>query len=91
MAAWIDDRLAGAGLRRHGPIRQVRSWGRSALLQADTDRGLVWAKEVPAGFAHEIAVTGLLADLDPGLVPPIIAADDGGRPTADGARGRVRR
>ena len=75
MTDWIDARLREAGLRRHGRIRQMRSWGRSALLQADTDRGLVWAKEVPARFAHEIAVTGLLADLDPGLVPPLIAAD----------------
>ena len=75
MVAWIDERLADTGLRRHGPIRQVRSWGRSALFQLETDRGRVWAKEVPAGFAHEIAVTGLLADLDPGLVPPLIAAD----------------
>lgn len=77
MAAWIEERLRDAGLRRHGPIRQVRSWGRSALFQLDTDRGLVWAKEVPAGFTHEVAVTGLLADLDPGLVPPLIAADPG--------------
>ena len=77
MCEWIDARLADAGLRRHGPIRQMRSWGRGALLQAATDRGPVWAKEVPARFAHEIAVTGLLADLDPGLVPPLIAADPG--------------
>ena len=75
MAAWIDRGLTDAGLRRHGPIRQMRSWGRSALLQVETDRGRVWAKEVPASFVHEIAVTGLLADLDPGLVPPLIAAD----------------
>ena len=75
MTSWIDDRFAAGGLHRRGPVRQVRSWGRSALLQADTDRGLVWAKQVPTAFAHEVAVTGLLADLDPGLVPPIIAAD----------------
>ena len=75
MAGWIEARLGDAGLRRTGPIRQARSWGRSALLHVETDRGRVWAKEVPAAFAHEIAVTGLLADLDPGLVPPLIAAD----------------
>lgn len=78
MTTWADERLADAGLRRRGSYRQVRSWGRSALLQADTDRGLVWAKAVPVAFAHEIAVTGLLADLDPGLVPPVIAADPAG-------------
>jgi hypothetical protein len=80
MSAWIDERLADAGLRRHGPVCQVRSWGRSALLRIETDRGRVWAKAVPAAFAHEVAVTGLLADVDPGLVPPLIAADvDAGR------------
>ena len=75
MAAWVEERLADAGLRRTGEIRQVRSWGRSALLRVETDRGRVWAKEVPTAFAHEIGVTGLLADVDPGLVPPLIAAE----------------
>ncbi len=75
MVAWIDERLGDAGIRRHGPVRQVRSWGRSALLTLDTDRGRLWAKQVPAVFAHEIAVTGLLADVDPGIVPPLVAAD----------------
>ena len=75
MTAWIDERLSEAGLRRLEPIRQIRSWGRSALFRFQTDRGVVWAKEVPATFAHEIAVTGLLADVDPGFVPPLIAVD----------------
>lgn len=75
MVAWIDERLADAGIRRHGPVQQVRSWGRSALLTLHTDRGHLWAKQVPAVFAHEVAVTGLLADVDPGIVPPLVAAD----------------
>ena len=78
MSAWIDGCLDVAGLRRHGPPRQVRSWGRSALLTVETDRGRAWAKQVPAVFAHEVAVTGLLSDLDPGFVPPLIAADPAG-------------
>jgi hypothetical protein len=80
MVAWIDERLAEVGLRRRGPIRQSRSWGRSALLTLETDRGRLWAKQVPEVFAHEVAVTGLLEDCDPGLVPPVVAADpDRGR------------
>ncbi len=75
IAVWIDAGLADAGLRRRGPIRQVRSWGRSSLLSVETDRGRVWAKAVPPVFAHEIAVTRLLGDVDPGFVPPEIAAD----------------
>jgi hypothetical protein len=35
----------------------------------------MWAKQVPAVFAHEVAVTSLLFDIDPGIVPPIVAAD----------------
>jgi hypothetical protein len=75
MVAWIDGRLVDAGIARHGPVRQVRSWGRSALLELDTDRGRLWVKDVPAVFAHEVQVTALLTDLDPGLVPALVAAD----------------
>jgi hypothetical protein len=75
MTGWIDGHLADAGIHRRGPIRQVRSWGRSSLLELDTDRGRVWAKDVPEVFAHEVRVAALLADVDPGLVPPLLAAD----------------
>jgi hypothetical protein len=77
MRAWVDEGLTRAGLRRRGPIAQVRSWGRAALLRVETDRGTVWAKQVPSVFAHEIAVTRLLSDIDPGFAPPVIAADPG--------------
>ena len=75
MSAWIDERLADAGIRRRGAVRQVRAWARAALLTFDTDRGRMWAKAVPEVFAHEVAVTELLADIDPGVVPPVVAAD----------------
>ena len=75
MSAWVDARLADAGIRRRGPVRQVRAWARAALLTLDSDHGRLWAKAVPAVFAHEIAVTELLADVDPGIVPPVVAAD----------------
>ena len=75
MSAWVDARLKDAGIRRRGPVRQVRAWARAALLTIDSDHGRLWAKAVPAVFAHEIAVTELLADVDPGIVPPVVAAD----------------
>jgi hypothetical protein len=75
MTAWTDQRLAEADIRRRGPIRQVRSWGRASLLTFDTDRGRLWAKAVPDAFSHEVAVTELLADIDPGIVPPVVASD----------------
>ena len=75
MTSWIDDRLAAAGIQRRGDLTEVRTWGRSALLTFDTDRGRMWAKLVPEIFAHEVAVTELLADIDPGIVPPVVASD----------------
>ena len=72
---WIDARCRDAGIRRRGPLEQVRSWGRSSLQHVDTDRGRLWAKAVPGVFVHEILVTDLLADVDPGVVPPLVAAD----------------
>ena len=75
MSDWVDARLAAARIRRRGPVRQVRAWARAALLTLDSDHGRLWAKAVPAVFAHEIAVTELLADIDPGVVPPVVAAD----------------
>ncbi len=75
LAAWIDERLANARIRRQGPIRQERSWARGVVVSFETDRGRMWAKRVPEIFAHEVAVTVLLADIDPGCVPPVVAAD----------------
>jgi phosphotransferase family enzyme len=75
MTAWIDGCLATVGTRRRGPVREVRAWARSWVVTFATDRGRMWAKAVPAVFAHEIAVTSLLADIDPGVVPPVVAAD----------------
>ena len=80
LTAWIDERLAAAHIRRRGAPTHVRSWARSALASVETDRGRLWAKQVPAVFAHEIAVTGLLTDVDPGSVAPTFAVDvPGGR------------
>jgi hypothetical protein len=75
MTGWIDGRLRDSGIRRHGPVEQVRSWSRAAVFAVDTDRSRMWAKQVPGAFSHEIAVTELLADIDPGIVPPVVAAD----------------
>jgi hypothetical protein len=75
LVAWVEESLAAAGIRRRGPVAHVRTWARSTLHVVDTDHGRFWAKEVPAVFAHEVALTGLLADVDPGSVPAVFAAD----------------
>ena len=75
LTGWVDERLAEAGIRRRGAPTHVRSWARSALASVETDHGRFWTKQVPAVFAHEIAVTGLLTDVDPGSVAPTFAVD----------------
>jgi hypothetical protein len=75
MASWVDARLADAGIRRRSEIAQIWLRPRAALLSVETDRGRLWAKAVPPLFAHEVALTELLADIDPGIVPPVVAAD----------------
>ena len=75
LAAWIDARLADAGTRRRSELVQISLRPRGALMSMETDRGRMWAKAVPPAFAHEVALTELLADIDPGIVPPVVAAD----------------
>lgn len=75
---WIDDRLGDAGVHRRGAIASVRAWPRANLVTFETDRGRMWAKSVPEIFSHEVRVTLLLADLDPGCVPPVVGADPAG-------------
>jgi hypothetical protein len=75
MTLWVDGRLHEAGIHRRGAVSDVRVWARAGLLTFETDRGRMWAKAVPPVFAHEIALTELLEDIDPGIVPPVVAAD----------------
>lgn len=56
LLAWADERLAGHGLERTGPARQMRTWNLSAMWRVPTAAGAVWLKAVPGFFAHEGAV-----------------------------------
>jgi hypothetical protein len=90
MTAWTDVRLAERGIRRDGPLVPVRVWARSAVSHFETDRGRMWAKAVPGIFAHEIALTELIADIDPGAAPPVVAAEAGlGRILTDHVEGAM--
>jgi Phosphotransferase enzyme family len=72
---WVEASLASARIRRRGPITHVRTWARSTLWSIETDHGRFWVKQVPPVFAHEVAVTALLTDVDPGSVAPAFATD----------------
>jgi Phosphotransferase enzyme family len=90
--AWLDDRLADAGLRRTGDVTQphLRPW--STCLRAETTGGPVWLKATTAAHAFEVPLYGLLEAASPGRVLSPVAADaargwivlpDGGRSLAD--------
>ena len=70
--AWADGELATGGRPRSGPARQVKTWNLSCVLALPTPAGDVWCKSVPAFFAHEGPLLGLLADREPGLAPGVV-------------------
>jgi len=76
-AGWLTDRLTELGRPPTGPIDQVRHWGISAVLRVPTESGSVWMKAVFPPFHHEPAVTRVLADAFPALVPSVVATEDG--------------
>jgi hypothetical protein len=73
--AWVDEQLARHGLVAVGPLEQLRSWERSAVLRIRTDGGIVYFKAAPAMFAHEPPLTRALAEYDPAHFPRVLAVD----------------
>jgi hypothetical protein len=73
--AWIDDRLAEAGLERAGAVEQprVRPW--ATVLRVPVAGGAVWFKAAGPGTAFEIPLYALLARVVPGRVLTPVAAD----------------
>ena len=55
IVAWADGALRERGTPRIGPVRQVKTWNLSSVLQLPTAHGVVWCKSVPRFFAHEPA------------------------------------
>ncbi|MEV8325837.1 phosphotransferase [Kitasatospora sp. NPDC056731] len=78
--AWAEAELAGAGRPVAGPARQIRTWNLSGLVRLPTATGRdAWLKTTtPAFNAREGEVIALLGSVDPGLVPPVLAADPAG-------------
>jgi len=74
-AAWMDEQLAGAGMKRTGEIEQprIRPWG--TVLVAPTERGRVWLKAPAPETAFEVALYELLQRVAPEHVLAPIAAD----------------
>jgi hypothetical protein len=60
VVSWVDDRLAGTGRVRAGPVTQphLRPW--ATVLKVPTDRGSVWLKAAGPGTAFEAGLYELL-------------------------------
>ncbi len=73
--AWVDGALGRAGRRRTGPLRPVKMWSISGVLQVPTDSREVWFKAASGVFAAEAAIHEVLAAHFPDDVPVLVAAD----------------
>jgi len=94
--AWLDERLAAAGVERTGEVTQphLRPW--ATVLRADTTRGPVWLKATGSGTAFETPLYELLARTVPDRVLTPIGLDarrgwillpDGGPPLGERLEG----
>ncbi|MFZ6030184.1 MAG: SDR family NAD(P)-dependent oxidoreductase [Chloroflexota bacterium] len=73
--AWIDEKLAAAGMERRGSIEQIRVWGVSCVLRVMTGNGRLYFRAVPAKSAHEPLLLQALAQHYPHHVPKLLAVD----------------
>jgi hypothetical protein len=75
-AAWSRGRLADLGIQVTGTVGQphIRWW--STVLEVPIRGGRAWFKAVQQQYAHELALTTLLAGLRPTLVPDVLAVDE---------------
>ena len=97
--AWIDARLAEAGIERTAEVEQphVRPW--ATVLRVPTGGGPVWMKAAGPGTAFEAGLYEVVARVAPDRVLVPIATDvdrawlllpDGGAPVGDRLEGRER-
>jgi hypothetical protein len=72
--SWASDTLRAAGRPVTGPAVQRKTWNLAALFRLPTAQGPVWLKATPGFAADEAGVIGAFAQVDPSLVPPVVAA-----------------
>jgi hypothetical protein len=76
-SAWMCDQLTQQHYVLRGSIEQVKSWGISCLLRAETDRGNIFFKVASSRplFGNEPVVLTALSELYPDSVPAPIAIE----------------
>jgi hypothetical protein len=75
VTAWVDGRLADAGLRRTGPIEQQHAAWWSTAFRVPTDDGPMWCKAVQPDGRFEARLTPLLASRWPDRTVEVVATD----------------
>ena len=60
-----------------GPPRQRKTWNLSGLFRLPTADGPVWVKAIPPFAAAEPAAIRAVAEIDPALVPTVLASAPG--------------
>jgi hypothetical protein len=71
---WAAGTLAAAGRRVTGPAVQHQTWNLAALFRLPAGKGPAWLKTTPRFTADEASVITAFAQVDPGMVPAVIAA-----------------
>ena len=79
LPAWVDAALRAHGRSRTGALVQRKTWNLSVVLTAPTDAGEVWFKATAPFLADEGGVIRRVAEVDPDLVPVVLAHDPGRR------------
>lgn len=76
-STWMTDQLADQRYVLTGTIGQLKSWGISCLLQAETDRGTLFFKVATALplFGNEPALLNALSERFPDYVPAPLAVE----------------
>ena len=73
--AWIDARLADAGLRRTGPIEQPHAAWWSTAFRVPTEDGPMWCKATQPEGRFEARLTPVLASRWPDRTVEVVATD----------------
>ncbi|WP_221088405.1 phosphotransferase [Deinococcus aquaedulcis] len=73
---YIEEQARMQGLSLTGPVRQLRNWERSTLLEVPTQQGRLYYKAAPAPLAQEGPLLCWLAERFPGEVPQVMALDE---------------
>nr|BFE82776.1 hypothetical protein GCM10020093_053770 [Planobispora longispora] len=74
--------MGAGGARRGGrpvtgTVRQLKTWNLAGLFRIPASGGPVWLKTTPEFATPEASAIGLVASVDPGIVPGVVAAEPG--------------